>query len=44
MYKNRTKNKYLTHIQTTTTELQAPDLGQTHTYIILMLRSVTFLL
>ena len=32
MYKKRTKNKYVTHQQTTTTELQAPDLGQAHTY------------
>ena len=24
-------NKYVKHKQTTTTELQAPDLGQTHT-------------
>ena len=27
MYKNGTKNKYATHKQTTTTELQAPDLN-----------------
>ena len=27
------KNKYVTHKQKTTTELQAPDLGQTHTEI-----------
>ena len=27
------KNKYITHKQTTTTELQAPDLGQAGTYI-----------
>ena len=26
-----TKNKYVTHKQTTTTELQAPDLGLAHT-------------
>ena len=26
------KNKYVTHQQTTTTALQAPDLGQAHTY------------
>ena len=25
--------EYVTHKQTTTTELQAPDLGQAHTYI-----------
>ena len=31
--KKRTKNKYVTHIykQMTTTELQAPDLGNAHT-------------
>ena len=29
--KKLTKNKYVTHKQTTTTELQAPDLGQAHT-------------
>ena len=28
------KNKYVTHKQMTTTELQAPDVGQAHTYII----------
>ena len=33
MYKKLTKNKYVTHKQTTTTELQAPNLGQEHTYI-----------
>ena len=33
MYKNLTKNKNVTHKQTTTTELQAPDLCQAHTYI-----------
>ena len=27
------KNKYVPHKLTTTTELQAPDLGQAHTYI-----------
>ena len=26
------KNKYVTHEQTTTTELQTPDLGQAHIY------------
>ena len=26
------KNKYVTHKHTTTTELQAPDLGQAHAY------------
>ena len=26
------ENKYVTHQQTTTTELQAPDLGQAHTF------------
>ena len=31
MYKKWTKNKYVTHKQTTTTELQAPDFGQAHT-------------
>ena len=33
MYKNeRTMNSYVTHQQTTTTELQAPDFGQEHIY------------
>ena len=32
MYKNERKTKYITHQQTTTTELQAHNLGQTHTY------------
>ena len=27
------KNKYVTQQQTTTTNLQAPDLGQTHAYM-----------
>ena len=27
------EKKIVTHKQTTTTELQAPDLGQAHTYI-----------
>ena len=27
----KTKNKYVTHKQTTTTEIQAPDLGQAQT-------------
>ena len=31
MYKKWTKNKYVTHKQTTTTELQAPDLAQAQT-------------
>ena len=26
-------NKYVTHKQTTPTELQAPDMGHAHTYI-----------
>ena len=30
--KKITKNKYVSHKQTTTTELQAPDLGQGHAY------------
>ena len=30
MLKKLTTNKYVTHTQTTTTELQAPDLGQAH--------------
>ena len=29
--KELAKNKYVTHKQKTTTELQAPDLGQAHT-------------
>ena len=33
MYKKLTKKIYVTYKQTTTTELQAPDLGQAHTYI-----------
>ena len=33
MYKKFTKNMYVTHKPMTTTELQAPDLGQTYTYI-----------
>ena len=35
MYKKLTKNKrvLVTHLQTTTTELQASDLGQAHSYI-----------
>ena len=32
MYKKSTKNKYVTQQQTTITKLQAPDLGQGHTY------------
>ena len=32
MYKKGTKKNYVTHKQTTTTELQAPDLRQAHTY------------
>ncbi len=31
MYKNE-QNKYVTHQQMTTTELQAPDFGQAQTY------------
>ena len=31
LYKKNDQNKYVTHKQTTTTELQAPDLGQAHT-------------
>ena len=30
--KNERKTKYVNHQQMTTTEIQAPDLGQTHTY------------
>ena len=30
---NERNNKYVTHKQTTTTELQAPNLEQTHSYI-----------
>ena len=33
VYNKNTKIKYLTQQQTTTTELQSPDLGQAHTYI-----------
>ena len=32
MCKKCKKNKYVTRKQTTTTELQAPDFGQAHTY------------
>ena len=32
MYKRIMRNKYVTHQQTTTSELQTPDLGQAHTY------------
>lgn len=31
MYKTIKKHKYVTHLQTTTMELQAPDFGQTRT-------------
>ena len=30
--KNINESKYLTQQKTTTTEIHAPDLGQTHTY------------